>query len=214
MPKPPWITAGGVFLVVFGLVTAGVVAGIFLSGFTATLANAAQTRGIIAFLFTISTIAIVILTAIAMFWNPKEVGEQFKNAKDIVVILVGLLGPILGFYFGSTDGNRIGPFALGAAVFEPATVKPSGQVALGALLSGGTPPYIYSISLSSPDNAIPADKLATLLAVQNKLSEKGQISEILKIPADFKPATIRALITARDALGSSAQQDLTLSVAP
>ena len=67
-----------------------------------------QARGLITFLFAFATIAIMLLVAITTFWMPKDdVQVRFEKAKDLLTILIAVIGTILGFYFGTlaADGN-------------------------------------------------------------------------------------------------------------
>jgi hypothetical protein len=97
--------AGIVFLALFGVITASAIFyGLFLNqSFFTLMAKTDQARGLITFLFAFATIAIIILIAITTFWMPKEeVDARFNKAKDLLTIIIGVLGTILGFYFGQT----------------------------------------------------------------------------------------------------------------
>jgi hypothetical protein len=97
--------AGTVFLGLFGLIVAGVIVyGVFVnSSFFKLMAATDRARGLITFLFAFATIAIIILIAITTFWMSKEdVEARFNKAKDLLTIIIGVLGTILGFYFGQT----------------------------------------------------------------------------------------------------------------
>jgi hypothetical protein len=99
------VSFGLIGLFVAGLVIAiGLAYGIFINQeFFNSLATTEHARGLITFLFSFATIGIIILVAIAIFWMDKaEVAERFGFAKDLITILVGILGTVLGFYFGST----------------------------------------------------------------------------------------------------------------
>jgi hypothetical protein len=112
-----WLTShlGTVFLGLFGVVVAvAIVYGLFINhDFLKLMANNSQARGLITFLFALSTIAIILLVAVATFWMPKEdVETRFEKAKDLLTIIIGVLGTILGFYFGSLatpDGQATPP---------------------------------------------------------------------------------------------------------
>jgi len=96
---------GTVFLGLFGLIVAGaIVYGLFFNqSFFKLMAGSDQARGLITFLFAFATIAIIILIAITTFWMSKEEVEvRFNKAKDLLTIIIGVLGTILGFYFGQT----------------------------------------------------------------------------------------------------------------
>jgi hypothetical protein len=98
---------GAVSLVVFGLVIAAILFwGIFDEAFLQSLAQPQNARALITFLFAFSSIAMFLLVMIALFWMEKdEVEARFGYAKDLLTIVVGILGTILGFYFGSLAGE-------------------------------------------------------------------------------------------------------------
>ena len=77
--------------------------GIFISpSFLTSMAEPSNARGLITFLFAFATIAVVIITVIATFWvKMDEVEKRGTLAKEILAILIGIMGTILGFYFGS-----------------------------------------------------------------------------------------------------------------
>jgi hypothetical protein len=77
--------------------------GIFISpSFLTDMAQPGNARGLITFLFAFATIAVVIITVIATFWAKiEEVEKRGTLAKEILAILIGIMGTILGFYFGS-----------------------------------------------------------------------------------------------------------------
>src|SRR5262245_4585535 len=91
-------------LIGFGVAIAfGMYYGLFKnSAFYVSLKDTDQARGLITFLFVLSTSAVILLTAIAIFWMDKgeDLKDRFAFAKDLITIVVGILGTIMGFYFG------------------------------------------------------------------------------------------------------------------
>lgn len=99
---------GALFLALFGIIVAvAIFDGLFFnSAFFGLMAQVNQARGLITFLFAFATIAILVLVAITTFWMPKdEVQLRFEKAKDLLTILIGVMGTILGFYFGTINSN-------------------------------------------------------------------------------------------------------------
>jgi hypothetical protein len=93
------------------------------------MAKIDQARGLITFLFAFATIAIIILIAITTFWMPKdEFQARFDKAKDLLTILIGVLGTILGFYFGSLAAPQGSP-SDGHAQSAVTTPSQNGSVA-------------------------------------------------------------------------------------
>jgi hypothetical protein len=97
------------------VVLIGILAGILSPNlkFREAMGNPDIARGVITFLFAFGTISIALLIAAASYWvgNNQELKERFGYAKDILMVLIGILGTIIGFYFGATDqpaGARAG----------------------------------------------------------------------------------------------------------
>ena len=53
------------------------------------------------FLFAFATTSVIVVVTIGVLWVPRdEIEVRFSKAKDIMTILISVLGTILGFYFG------------------------------------------------------------------------------------------------------------------
>ena len=102
-------------LVAAGLIVAIVVASaLFYTNLIEKLASPGSARGLITFLFSFITISVILIVIIALLWMDKDedLDNRFTKAKDIIAILVGILGTIVGFYFGS---NPTGSLTVGSA---------------------------------------------------------------------------------------------------
>jgi hypothetical protein len=70
----------------------------------AGLARPEEARGLITFLFGIATVGIALVIVLAVFLSTgtkEDVAERFRMGKDILAVLIGVLGTIIGFYFGA-----------------------------------------------------------------------------------------------------------------
>lgn len=65
-------------------------------------------RGLITFVVTLGVVSIAIITVLAalMGRGGPEAKEKFARAKEILTILVGILGTIVGFYFGQATADE------------------------------------------------------------------------------------------------------------
>ena len=104
--KKRWLEEnfGLLALVLFGLII-GICFyyGLFgAAGFYQSLASIEQARGLITFLFVLSTSGLILLIGIAIFWMDldQNIKERFAYAKDLLTMVIGILGTIMGFYFG------------------------------------------------------------------------------------------------------------------
>jgi hypothetical protein len=137
--------SGAFWLAVFGIVVAGIVAfGIFNGAFLNSLSRPEQARGLITFLFAFSTTGVILLIAITTFWMKREeVQARFEKAKDLLTVIIGVLGTILGFYFGSITGAEVSSRGINLAnVGASANIMAPGEKeTITATVVGGTAPY-------------------------------------------------------------------------
>src|SRR5262249_15754055 len=87
---------------------AAVAAALWFSNFYPSLVKIEQARGLITFLFTFAAMTVIMVVAIGIFWldDTEEVKQRYASAKDLLTIVIGLLGTIMGFYFGSQVSER------------------------------------------------------------------------------------------------------------
>lgn len=171
---------------VLGLAVVGALGfGIYSAGgqFLDSLQKTEIARGLITFLVAVATVAIAIILALyAVVSSGPELKERFALGKEILTTLIGVLGTIVGFYFGSsTDTPRDNakpsptiPQTIQIAPFAVSNPKPAkGEtLSIASFVYGGKPPYHYTISFS-PDN---------LISPITKDSNDGSIKENLTLP--------------------------------
>lgn len=109
--------------------------------FIKSLQDSDTARGLITFLVAVTTVCIAILGAIfAMSGSkdkPEEVKERFGFIREILALLISVLGTVLGFYFGSSDKAPHQSLAL-----SDIKIKAS---YLYTYVSGGDAPYKCSL---------------------------------------------------------------------
>jgi hypothetical protein len=134
------ITIGLLAIIAIGI-TLFVFLGLFSSDgqFLLQLQKTEISRGLITFLVAVVTVLLSLLLVVWVLISNLS-GEEFKtrftSAKEIVSILVGILGTILGFYFGSAGSEKLNELALSELKFN------GREVAIYA--SGGESPYRFS----------------------------------------------------------------------
>jgi hypothetical protein len=169
------------------------------------LNDIATARGLITFVLAVSTVAaamILVLAAIASEGAADDIKMRLGEGRQVLAPLIGILGTIVGFYFGQGPATA-GQSAAGAPQAQtlrvgpvvPSTqqVAPGGVVTITSSVAGGRPPYTFTITL--PGMGSP---------VSDKLTAAGDIRRDITIPKDAKPADVTAQVTVEDSAGASA----------
>jgi hypothetical protein len=85
-------------------------------------------RILITFLVAVTTVAIAVLATLTAM-VVREYKERFALAKEVLTLLVGILGTIVGFYFGSATqpkvNNGTSPVANGTVNASPSPLSPN-----------------------------------------------------------------------------------------
>lgn len=181
------------------------------TGFVGSLTDQNTARGLITFLIAFTTVSlavILVLASIISSGNSNDLKMRFEQGREIFTTLIGILGTIVGFYFGSTQGattttppqqQQQQQGAPGAATPvptpTPAAVQTSAQfasarvskpnpkagetVTIISFIGTGTPPYTYSITFEP--GVIPAVRDAT--------SQDGLIRQDVPIPPGVATGT-------------------------
>jgi hypothetical protein len=149
-------------------------------GFLASLADKTVARGLITFLITFTTIGIAIILAIStLFGDGDDNGEKrFDQGKQVLSVLIGILGTIVGFYFGSsTDVKATQPassqvLTIAPAVISNSQLKKGEKFTITAFVYGGKAPYTYSISFDP----------ALIPAIKDVKTTDGTIKQEVLVP--------------------------------
>jgi hypothetical protein len=120
--------------------------------FLEKLANQDTARGLITFLITATAAALFIIMAISTIVGSEgaDGDKRFDRGKQILTMLVGILGTIVGFYFGTAAGSSQTPIKVTDLKVEPAQAAKGGKFTISGTVSGGKAPYTYSITFNPP----------------------------------------------------------------
>lgn len=193
----------GIGLVIFGVFIATAMAfGLFSPNFYSTLGHIEQTRGLITFLFVLSTSGIILLIAIAVFWMDEKdnIKDRFAYAKDLLTVVIGVLGTILGFYFG-TQGSDSAAMGFVNVTTVPTVMKQNEAVTIKGNIVGGKLPYRVTIEFNDPTGVI-ADVAKLKQDIQ---STDGSLSQAIKVDKVNKTGVLLFTLTAKDAKSGQAQ---------
>lgn len=135
-------TGKSTIVAVFVIVALGVGFGLYNSEIFDKLKDSGYARGVITYLIAISTIGLVFILALQIMFVKGEAEEQIKGTRDILAVLTGILGTIVGFYFGQAQGQDQ---ALRVAQLVASPVA-DGKESVAAFVEGGSSPYSYILS--------------------------------------------------------------------
>ncbi len=148
------------------------------------LSQASQARALITFLMAFVTVSVaIILIMYAALSESDQAKERFIMGKEIFTALLGILGTIVGFYFGATKDAGPPPQPGQTPPAAVATIKLSSDqltktqpITLEGKITAGTAPYTYAITFE------PKNILADIPATESK---DGNIKQELTIPANL-----------------------------
>lgn len=169
------------------------------------LGDPAYARGVITFLFALGTIGIALaLTSAALLrdGDAEEAGKRFDRGKDVLTILVGILGAIIGFYFQSADTT--GQSELNMVRPRIAESEPLGgtDATLSAFVSGGRGPYTYSLTF---EPELPGEWSGIE-------SSDGFILQKITLPEVSGEQTLSVTISVEDASGLEAEAKMEIPI--
>jgi hypothetical protein len=120
-------------------------------------------RGLITYLFAVVTIGTAVVLVLSALLEPaNDVQEKrFQRGKEILALLLGVFGTIVGFYFGQAQPSQAGTEALAISTLDvtPKSAPAGSTVTIRAVVTGGVLPYKFGVALGS-DAANPAENVA------------------------------------------------------
>src|SRR5437870_1757919 len=95
----PYLLYGAIALALLAVILWGLSGN---RGFLASLSDRTVAQGLITFLITVTTIGLAIILAISTIVSDggEDADKRFDRGKQVLSVLIGLLGTIVGFYFG------------------------------------------------------------------------------------------------------------------
>lgn len=181
-----------VLLTLMGIAILLIFAWAFLrdASFLQRLADTNYARGLITFVFTLGTTAIAIMLTLAVLLRQDpEIEKRFRQGREVLTILIGVLGTIVGFYFGAATEEKHSPLKIAYVKAIPGDPQAWRNTEIRAKLIGGQPPYHYSIAFDP--NEIPT--------IENDANEEGLISEQVviskQVAAKDREATFTVTVT-------------------
>lgn len=192
-----WVTAAIAFIILFAILWALYQKG---GGFLSSLQDIPVARGLITFLIAITTMGIAIMLAYSTLFGQAAPCDDktFDRGKQLLSVLIGLLGTIVGFYFGSpTSGGQTKPQGLTIAPARISNLQPKkGETfKISDYVPDGKPPYIYSITFDP----------AAIPPIQGIKSDSGVLDQQITVPDTLAADTdVKYLIHVTDSENKSA----------
>ena len=175
------------------------------SGVLARMSDATFARGLITYLFTVVTVGTsVVLIVYSLTTAAAPEDRQFDRGKDVLSLLLGVFGTIVGFYFGSevkekTQGQDQ-QLHLTSPLFKRDEAVAGGKMTITAHVRGGTPPYRFGATVDDEGDINYSDAVRA----------DGWIQSEINLPKDKSTAIMRLAV--KDALGRVAATSQELQV--
>jgi len=159
------------------------------------LSDIQYARGLITYLFAIVTIGVLIILILSALLGEGDAKERFGQAKEILSLLIGIFGTIIGFYFGSqiAVGQKAPEESIKIITpLIPDTLASGGKTTLITHVIGGKPPYHYSIGVG-----------ISSVSTYDK-NTQGWIREEVDVPRVNRDSTTTVNINVKDENGDTA----------
>ena len=198
--NPAAVVAAAIVMSVIALVSAatlGVDHGVLKS-----MGDTAFARGLITYLFaivTIGTAVVLVMSTVVVGTDGSQAADnRFQHGKEILSLLLGVFGTIVGFYFGQSQNPAAAAVKVSPIYVEQTAAKPGDTVTLRAYVSEGKPPYRFTVAVGSADPS-----------ASKPVSNTGWINEPVSMPKEKTEVTL----TVTDTGGSKTDQKIQLEPA-
>lgn len=179
-------------------------------GLLARMADATFARGLITYLFAVVTMgtAVVIVISALTGGVTEADDKKFQRGKEILSLLLGVFGTIVGFYFGSelTNVSKTSKdnLHLSSILLDKTDVTSQQKLHVTASVYGGIPPYRYGLNINK-NSQIDFVKYA---------SENGWIIEEAIAPDVDQETTVTLYLDVIDATGTIVTRTVDVRVVP
>jgi uncharacterized membrane protein len=168
-------------------------------------------RGLITYLFAVVTIGTAIVLVVSVLTSPSEASEEmekrFQRGKEVLSLLLGLFGTIVGFYFGSLRGGE-NVQSIGLHLTPPLLSQEkviSGElIKITAAVSGGTPPYLFGSAIDKNND----------IKFNQPVDKNGWISQEIVVPTVQEHKNLDVLIGVKDSTGSTQTTSANIEIEP
>ncbi|MEM6468060.1 MAG: hypothetical protein AAF802_00720 [Planctomycetota bacterium] len=165
---------------------------VFLLRDPTQFADVDKARGLITVLFGVGTVAISItlfLSSLITLDSDVTFKERFSMAKEVLTVMIGIFGTIVGFYFGSTNiTTNIESPSIGEVLLPAGGVAVGGDTQITLLIDGGEPPYTGIVEFRDKLNPVSFQSKSRLATIPLSLKavEVPAVLEFKIVVADEK----------------------------
>jgi hypothetical protein len=161
-------------------------------------------RGLITYLFAVTTIGTAVVLVLAALMGTLG-NSEYQRGKEILALLLGVFGTIVGFYFGSeAHGGAVSELAVSQPLLSETAPVAGASVHLTAYVDGGTPPYTFTITLGDADEP----------QWRGSPDQVGWISTDVTMPPAATASEVRLLLDVTDSAANSVSREAILTVRP
>lgn len=163
-------------------------------------------RGLITYLFAVVTIGTaVVLVVSALTGTEDEVHEKrFQRGKEILALLLGVFGTIVGFYFGSEMRQKPTESLMISKIHLSTDKAHSGEsIVVQTHISGGQAPYKYGIGFDNEE-----------VDTKEVVAQDGWIEKKLTTPTSSIERTVEVHFVAVDSAGSKSEAYSPVAIKP
>lgn len=204
--NPVFLIAMVILIGTFALIGAAIIGKD--SGVLARMSDSTFARGLITYLFTVVTVGTaVVLVVYSLSGAVASDDKQFERGKDVLSLLLGVFGTIVGFYFGSelkdkTQGQDQ-QLHLTSPLFTGEQAVSGGTMTIAAHVRGGTPPYRFGAAVGDDGD----------INYSGAVRPDGWIQSAINLPKVDRDSTAIMRLAVKDALGRIAATSQELRVA-
>ncbi len=155
-----------------------------------------ESRSMLAMIFALGTITMAFCLMLGAFLSSGDdsVKDRFAMANQVLTPLIGIMGTILGFYFGTSQGKTSAePLAVVDVIVAKNTVKPGESLPVTTIVSGGQGPWEFTLTFAN--NAMPT--------VKRKVSSQ-HLRETIAIPT-AQTGQLGVTVEVTDSVGATAK---------
>lgn len=172
----------------------------------AKMADHEFARGLITYLFAVTTIGTSVVLVLAALTG-KQNEDAYTRGKEILALMLGVFGTIVGFYFGSeahSSGAADSQLVLSQPLLSESAVASGASVRLTAFVSGGAQPYSYGISVDQSGD----------IEYGTPVDEGGWIVTDVAMPMVEAATEVNLRLGVRDSAGLTMIKEAKVTVRP